>query len=309
MKKPLTLNVKGELIKRLLLRKFNWSINMKSLLNYKHFATKSRDTKSPQRWLALAGLALTLVPAAQALDVQVTFQNLAPENGLWIMRPWVGFHDGTYNAFTVGQTASAGIQALAEDGNVAPQISLFSAALPGNVNGMIGGPTPPGSSLSAVYSLNPLDANNRYFSYAMMVIPGNDGFVGNTSSTAHQMFDGSGNFIGGSFIILGSAVFDAGTELNDELPVNTAFLGQATPNTGTDENGVIHTHPGFNAPGTGGILDGSFMGFTFGSADFKQPGYQVALVSFQVVPEPTTVALFGMGLFGFAVSLRRRNRK
>jgi hypothetical protein len=34
-------------------------------------------------------------------------------------------------------------------------------------------------------------------------------------------------------------VLDAGTEVNDEAPANTAFFGQAAPNTGIDESGLV----------------------------------------------------------------------
>lgn len=87
--------------------------------------------------------------------------------------------------------------------------------------------------------------------------------------------------------------------VNDELPANTAFFGQMAPNTGVDQNGVIAVHPGFNPPGSGGILDDPM----FANADFKRPGYQVAQVSFRVVPEPSGVLLAVLGAVCF---LRRR---
>lgn len=49
--------------------------------------------------------------------------------------------------------------------------------------------------------------------------------------------------------LAGSDVLDAGTEVNDELPENVAFLEQSSPNTGVDENGVVEIHPGFSALG------------------------------------------------------------
>jgi len=47
--------------------------------------------------------------------------------------------------------------------------------------------------------------------------------------------------------VSGAEVLDGGTEVNDELPVNTAFFGQMAPNTGVAENGVVLEHPGFSA--------------------------------------------------------------
>ena len=89
------------------------------------------------------------------------------------------------------------------------------------------------------------------------------------------MFDETGAFLGVDFIISGAEVNDAGTEVNDELPANTAFFGQMTPDTGVDENGVNTAHPGFNPPGQGGILDDA----RFANGDFTADGYQIARVT------------------------------
>ena len=97
-----------------------------------------------------------------------------------------------------------------------------------------------------------------------MVIPSNDAFVANGSPTAHAIFDESGLFGAMGFSIGGDEVLDAGTEVNDELPENTAFFDQQTPNTGVDENGVVTAHPGFLPVGSGGILDAPM----FAEADF-----------------------------------------
>ena len=112
-----------------------------------------------------------------------------------------------------------------------------------------------------------------------MVIPSNDAFVANGEPVAHRVFDESGNFVPVEFAILGSAVNDAGTEVNDELPSNTAFFGQASPDTGTAENGVNSDHPGFKAAGMGGILDDPM----FAAADFTANGYQVATVKLELL--------------------------
>ncbi|MCP4248268.1 MAG: hypothetical protein GY778_14575, partial [bacterium] len=67
---------------------------------------------------------------------------------------------------------------------------------------------------------------------------------------------------------------DAGTEVNDEIPAHTAFFGQTEPDTGIDEFGVVHDHPGFLPPGSGGILDDP----GFANADFTQSGYEIARI-------------------------------
>ncbi|MEM8963116.1 MAG: hypothetical protein AAGD38_16650, partial [Acidobacteriota bacterium] len=64
---------------------------------------------------------------------------------------------------------------------------------------------------------------------------------------------------------------------------NTAFFGQAAPDTGVVEGGVVRLHPGFNAPGTGGILDDAM----YTNADFLADGYHVARVTVTTPGQPS----------------------
>jgi hypothetical protein len=48
-----------------------------------------------------------------------------------------------------------------------------------------------------------------------------------------------------------------------------------TPDTGVEQGGVVATHPGFNAVGSGGILDDPDFQF----ADFTAPDYKVMTIS------------------------------
>jgi Ca2+-binding RTX toxin-like protein len=142
----------------------------------------------------------------------------------------------------------------------------------GAVLGLEGAPGPIDAGETATFSIT-VDGSastSRYFSYASMIIPSNDFFISNGNERAHEIFDAQGNFLGADFIILGSQVLDAGSEVNDEIPANTAFFGQQTPNTGVTENSVVQLATGF-IPG-GSILSTP----QFASADFTAPGYQVA---------------------------------
>ncbi|RME69137.1 MAG: hypothetical protein D6781_09295 [Verrucomicrobia bacterium] len=241
----------------------------------------------------LAAATLAALPA-QAVQVAVTFTNDGPDNGIWFVSPWVGFHDGTVDLADAGQPASPAIEAIAEDGNTAPLDAAFAEAAPGGTSATLGGPTAPGWSQTFVFDLDPTNPQHRYMSYALMLIPSNDAFVVNDDPMAVPVFDETGNFIARSFTIGGDRVYDAGTEINDEIPANTAFLGQAAPNTGTPENGVITMHPGFMAAGSGGILDAStnFGGTTssFSGGDFTQPGYTLARVTISLVNNAYTGA-------------------
>jgi len=236
--------------------------------------------------------------------VRVRVENLAPSNGTYLTPMWVGFHDGTFDLYNTGEAASAELERLAEDGNFGPLSSAFGASGAGGSDGAIapGGPFAPGSVAEMTLALDGSDASNRYFSYASMVIPSNDAFIANGNPMAHEIFDAGGNFVGGgAFTIAGSAVLDAGTEVNDEIPMNTAFFGQSSPDTGTDEGGTVGPHPGFMAQGSGGILDDPM----FANADFTADGYQVARITITQVPTPGALALLGVA----GVATRRRRRR
>ncbi len=255
---------------------------------------------------ALAVIGLLTVGSAEADTVRVTIENLAPTHGTFQTPAWVGFHNGTFDLYDVGAPASAALERLAEDGNVGPLAFAFAAALPGAAQGTIpgpGGPLAPGESNFLDFSLDGSNPMNRYFSYASMVIPSNDAFIANGDPLGIPIFDGTGMFIGADFIVLGSQILDAGTEVNDEIPGNTAFFGQAAPNTGVTENGVVHLHSGFLAPGSGGILDAPM----FADADFHQPGYQAVRITISAVPDQgNTFSLMGVAMASGFVVFRKR---
>jgi hypothetical protein len=257
---------------------------------------------------AVASSLLATVPS-QALTIRVTVQNLAPANGTFQTPVWVGFHNGSFDLYDSGVPASTALERIAEDGDVGPLMAAFSAALPGATQGAIfgpGGPFAPGETSSMDFTLDPLDLANRYFSYASMVIPSNDAFIANGNPLAFQLFGATGTFLGADFVVLGSQILDAGTEVNDEIPANTAFFGQAAPNTGVDENGVVHAHPGFLPAGSGGILDDPM----FANADFTALNYQAARITISAVPDGgSTLGLLGVACGAFLGLARVSRRK
>jgi len=251
----------------------------------------------------MLGAGLLCCGLASAAEIRVTITNLAPANGTFLTPVWAGFHDGSFDLYDIGTPASLAVERVAEDGDTGQLMTDFAASGAGNAQGTLGGgPIAPGSSVSMSFLLDGMSGMSRYFSYASMIVPSNDAFIANGNPLAFPIFSPGGTFLGANFIVLGSMVNDAGTEVNDEAPMNTAFFGQVTPNTGADENGVAMIHPGFLPAGSGGILDDAM----FAGADFKTAGYQVARIQVELVPEPSTVVLSAAGLVALVVAVRRR---
>ena len=172
--------------------------------------------------------------------------------------------------------ASVGLERLAEDGNTADLTTDFEAASGTSRSTVIAGtqlpgPVAPGETASTSLRLDPMGTDNGFLSWASMVIPSNDAFVANSDPMAHPLFDVNGDFVGVDFTVAAASARDAGTEMNDEVPGNTAFFGQMNPNTGVTTATNIIAHPGFLPVGSGGILaDPMFV-----NADFANTaGYE-----------------------------------
>jgi PEP-CTERM motif len=148
-------------------------------------------------------------------------------------------------------------------------------------------------------SLDP--ALNRYFSFASMVVPSNDSFVGNDSPTAIPLFDAMGHFVAADFVLTGSDIWDAGTEVNQ--PTGAAYLVGQDATLGTDENSVVQAVNLATqfTPYLGGMTP---LGETF--ATVPGAGTAFVSVSFSVVPEPSALALASTALCGLVFARRRR---
>ncbi len=261
-------------------------------------------------FFTFAAVAAVVAPAS-AEELRFTLTNTAPTGGTYLTPVFFAAHDGSFVTFTPGQAASVGLQRVAEDGG--PQTPLFDQlAAAGGVGGTAGGgPIAPGETVTLTLNVDPL--RQQYLAFATMVIPSNDAFIGNPSPTLFRLFDSAGQFIprdGASAIrITGSQVWDAGSEVNDELPINTAFLGQTAPDTGTDENGVVGLHPGFQGSQRLGGPPGNILNDPrFPAGDFTADGYQIATIEVSQVPAPPAVVLSVVGLGVTALGRRFRRR-
>ncbi|MCV6584695.1 MAG: spondin domain-containing protein [Marinibacterium sp.] len=225
-------------------------------------------------------------------DLRITVKNTSEIGGTFLTPVYFGFHDGSFDLFDLGESASAGLESLAEDGSPAA-LAAERLAADADSQGLVvtgdAGPVATQETTSGTISVN--GASNGFVSFASMIIPSNDAFIG--TNDAIRLFNGSGDFIREQTITIdGSNVYDAGTEVNTEL--DAAFINQTGPNTGLDENGVVHLHPGFNGSEGNPVGDGDqiILGGTNAAgaaiteeADFTRDGAQIAEIHINTVLE------------------------
>ncbi len=242
---------------------------------------------------------LTLAASAQAVQVKVTTESLAAANGIAFAPLHVGFNNGSFDAFNLGAVASAAIQSVAEGGAGGAWFPAFAAADPGATLGTVVDTIPllPGATAMKTFTVD--STANRYFSFAAMVVPSNDFFIGNDSPVAHQIFDAAGNLQIASITLRARDIWDAGTEVWD--PAAAAFVGNN--DLRADQNSVVALNfaelAAFNGLTTG-------AGYTFDSG--LKADTEVYRISFQVaaVPEPSSYALMLVGLAAVGGLAKRR---
>lgn len=232
-------------------------------------------------------------------QIEVTVTNLQQADGALLTPFFLATQDGVYDFFDVGGTASGSLEQLAEDGAVGGRIdAAINSGGVGEALATPGGPIQPGDSRTVTFYANNADALTRYLSFASMVIPSNDAFIGNDDPLAIDLFDADGNLIQrvgeGAFIVTGDSVYDAGTEVNDEVPENTAALAQAAPNTGVTENGIIRQHEGFQGSQRLGGATGNIL-TARPNADFTIPGSQIASIQIGTTLDGNDILRGGAG--------------
>ena len=167
--------------------------------------------------VAVAVAALFVVPAANAApdDVRtyrVTVTNLTA--GQPLTPVLFATHRSNVDVFMVGSPASFGVKEIAENGNLAPLAEALGAAT--GVSQVFQGGMPivpagtPGSATfpdSVAFEISG-DRGTRSLSWVSMLICTNDGFTGLDSV-------GLPRHVGDS-VTVGTAGYDAGTELNTE---------------------------------------------------------------------------------------------
>lgn len=259
--------------------------------------------------IAIASVALiALSNVAQATQINVEVSNLFAEGGLALTPVWTGFHDGTFNSFDLNAPASSALQALAEEGDISGIRSQFAMESDG-VDGAVFGPEgfpgapviEPGEITSALFDINSVDSG--YFSFLSMLIPTNDAFIGNQNPDQYSLYDTLGNFVGLDIVIIGSQVWDAGTELNTGFGSPFLVTPDGETRTRIDENGTIGQHVGLDVVAGGlSIIGGTTpAGYTIGdlAADFTAAGFEVARIR---ITEVTEVSAPAFGIFASLIA-------
>ncbi|MCV6597651.1 MAG: spondin domain-containing protein [Mangrovicoccus sp.] len=288
------------------------------------------------RFAGLAALALmagvSASAASAASQLEFTVENLTSSGSFSFTPLYLGFHDGSFDAFDVGQAASPGVELLAELGVPGPGSQPGTVAaerlavVPGSQGAVIAAPgngvptVDPGESVSQVIDIAD-PASNQYLTFLSMLVPSNDTFFGNDDPLAYQLFDSAGNFTGPFSIDVTAQIFyDAGTELNSATngPAfvvdtgNPVFPGAPDATAGGVENGVITkaSNPvlGFETVSTPvGALDSGLIRFADDPVNFSFARISVQEVT-APVPLPAGVWL-GLSAFGALGGLRVLGRR
>ena len=192
---------------------------------------------------ALVAALLLAASLANATQFNVRIVNLT--NGIWYTPFLVVAHPDGSSLFTVGQPASASLQAMAEGGDISGLVADVTAMGATFAENPAGGLLPP--AMSTNVDLDTDGTANTLLSVVAMLLPTNDAFAGLNSITIPT---DPGTYV------YDVPAYDAGTEANDELITGGGAPGVAgipadpggfsgtggTGAAGADANTNVHIH-------------------------------------------------------------------
>lgn len=263
-----------------------------------------KSVKSISRLILPSLAVFAVVPAhAELRQVTVTVTNLAPANSVSFAPLRFGFNNGSFDAFNIGQIANAATISIAEGGSGSDWFPAFAAADPTAILGSTMGALTPGASFTTRTFL--VDTTlNPFFTFAAMVVPSNDFFIGNDDPMEYRLFDTAGNLLINNIDQAASDIWNAGSEAFD--PANAAFLVGGNNAGRTPENGVV----GFNFAELArfnGLTTAA--GYTFNSNLAANTAiYRISFASVAAVPEATTWAQMIAGFIIVGGVMRRRKQ-
>lgn len=194
---------------------------------------------------AIMAASISAMPAANAAQFEVEITNLS--NAIYFTPFLVAAHPADNSLFTVGQPASANLQAMAEGGDISGLLADMNAIGATVVENPAAGLLAPASAIT--FSMDTDGTSNDRLSLVAMLLPTNDAFTG---LNAIEIPTEPGTYI------FNIPAYDAGTEANDELLTGGGAPGAAgipadpgglmgTGGTGAataDANATVHIHRG-----------------------------------------------------------------
>ena len=95
--------------------------------------------------------------------LRITVENTSPEGGTFLTPFWFGLHNGAFDLGDIGSAASAGLEALAEDGTFAAIAAELTEADAGAMGGAVFGEAGPIATTELASTLVSVDADATTF--------------------------------------------------------------------------------------------------------------------------------------------------